>query len=152
MMKNGLARRILGDSTVRFLLVGGIIFFAYAQVQSSIQDNEVTRIVVQPEYLEAIVDNFSSKTLRSPTPREMEGLVQGAIANEVLYREAVKLHLADGDEFVRRRLMKKMEFILEGMVQVDQPDQYQLQSYIDANKEKFLKQERITFQHVFLVV
>ncbi len=58
---------------------------------------------------------------RPPTGRELRRLIDEAVRDEILYREALRLSLDRDDPIVRRRLAQKMTFMLEDNTEVQAP-------------------------------
>ena len=53
---------------------------------------------------------------------------------EALYREALRLGLDRGDSIVRRRLVQKMEYLLEGRIEVPEPGDAELARHLAAHR------------------
>ena len=72
-----------------------------------------------------------------PTTRELDGLIEDYIQEEIMYREAMAMGLDRDDAIIRRRLRQKMEFLSEDIAasivptDVDQPEHLSL-SHNDA--------------------
>lgn len=137
------------DTSMRFLMLGGLLFFGYTWMQPQSISESSRSIVIVPEYQARLMEEFFHKSLRAPTEAESAALVKSAVMEEVLYREAMARNLDEGDEFVRRRMIKKMEYVLEGMVDVPQPTLDQLQAYLEENSKTFLLDEEYSFHHLF---
>lgn len=148
-MKMKAVRTIWQDTSMRFLLLGGLIFLGYSWLQPQSYSHLDREIVIVPEYQDKLIEGFFHKSLRAPTDVETEALLKSAVMEEVLYREAELRGLDEGDEFIRRRMIKKMEYVIEGMVDVPQPSLDQLQAYLDENKHAFLLDEQFSFHHLF---
>lgn len=86
---------------------------------------------------------------KAPTPEERDGLLQRWIDDEVRYREALALGLDRGDVIVRRRLVQKMDFLLEGSTPVPAPTDADLQAFLAANAARYAKPDRVTIEQVF---
>ncbi len=70
-------------------------------------------VTVTEEQLGAIRERWAAQWGRPPTGRELEGLIDEAVREEILYREARRRGLDRGDAIIRRRLAQKMTFLLE---------------------------------------
>jgi hypothetical protein len=55
--------------------------------------------------------DFELKWRVAPTPLQMDGMIQQAVDNELLYQEANRLRLGAGDPSVRLRLIQKMRAV-----------------------------------------
>jgi peptidyl-prolyl cis-trans isomerase C len=107
-------------------------------------------IEVTPEQLAGIQARWSAQWDRPPTEQELAGLVDDAVKEEVLYREALRLGLDRDDTIVRRRLAQKMTFMLEDGAAVLSPTDAEVEAYHAARRERYLEPRRTTFVHVFL--
>ncbi|MDH4395502.1 MAG: peptidylprolyl isomerase [Limnobacter sp.] len=75
--------------------------------------------------------------------------MQNWIEEEMLYREGLKLGLDKDDLIVKRRVVQKMRFLLEGMTPIQEPTAEQLQAWLDKNPQKFQTGQSIQFEHYF---
>ena len=144
--RGGLSRW-LREPLVHFVLLGGVLFSVHQCVAPPPATN---RIVVS----EAIVRGLRQEHLRQngslPTSEEEAALIQRFVDNEILYREAVSQGLDRGDLIVRRRLVQKMEFVLEGEEPIAEPTDAELQAYLDAHAERYAIAERVALTHIFV--
>ncbi len=72
------------------------------------------------------------------------------VKEEILYREALALGLAEDDRVVRRRMRQKMEFMYADLVELERPTEAELQSYLEASPDKFQHQPRQSFAQLFI--
>lgn len=106
---------------------------------------EVTRDQVEPLHA-----RWTAQWGRPPTRAELEGLVEDAIDEEILYREAQRLGLDREDAIVRRRLAQKLTFILEDAGDAATPSAEEVEEYYARHAERYRRRQRTTFDHVFL--
>lgn len=139
--------RWLREPLVHFVLLGGVLFAVHQWVAPPRVTN---RIVVS----DAIIRGLRQEHLRQngslPTPEEEAALIQRFADNEILYREAVSQGLDRGDLIVRRRLVQKMEFVLEGEEPIAEPTDADLQAYLDAHADRYAVAERVALTHIFV--
>lgn len=113
--------------------------------------NEQRRIVrVTVEQVDALRARWDAQWGRPPTGRELQGLIDEAVREEILYREALRMALDRDDPIVRRRLAQKMTFMLEDNSDVQEPVPREVEEYFTAHAERYRQPARTTFQHVFL--
>ena len=137
--------RILKEPIVLFFVFGGLIFFLYTAATNLALKKE-RRILVSSEQVEMLKASFTKTWKRAPEKKELDGLIQSYIQDEVFYREAVAMGLDKSDRAVKRRLRQTMELILDDYTTV-YPTESQLQAYLSANAEKFAQDPKITFTH-----
>ena len=72
------------------------------------------------------------------------------IRDEVMVREAKALGLARNDEVIRRRLIQKMDFIMQGFAPIDQAiENNELNAYFTANTDLYKIGAEASFTHIF---
>jgi len=107
-------------------------------------------ILVTQAHIEALRQDHLRRTGSLPTEEEERRLVARYIDDEVLVREAMRMGMDQGDPIVRRRLIQKMESLMEEFYARAEPDDAEVREYFEAHKERFLEQPRISLTHVFL--
>jgi len=141
--------KVFRDPLFHFLVLGAGLFFVYTAVNGSA--NEATqRIVVDQTRALQLAEQFQRTWMRPPTRQELEGLVDDFVKEEILYREALALGLDRNDLVIRRRLRQKMEFINEGVVELQTPTEADLQAYLYANRDRFRLPDRFSFQQIYI--
>lgn len=143
------SRSWLREPLFHFLLIGLGLFLLYDFVNKA-NDTAPREIVISEARIEALAENFARTWMRPPTARELSGLVDDFVKEEIFYREAVGMGLDRDDTVIRRRLRQKLEFISEDLASAIEPTDAQLQAYLDEHPEKFVNPARLTFQQVFL--
>lgn len=141
--------RWLRDPLFHFLLIGAGMFMLYAWQA----DDDATRpdqIVFNEAKIDQLINLWERKWQRLPTQRELQGLIEQQIREEVFYREALAMGLDKNDMVVRRRMSQKMEFISNDLASLAEPDDAQLQAYLDLHPEKFAIPGRISYSQVYL--
>jgi hypothetical protein len=71
------------------------------------------------------------------------------IRAEVLYREALRLGLDEGDVIVRRRLVQKMEYLLDGMAAIPELSPEALETYYHAHADRYRRATSYGFRHIY---
>ncbi len=144
--------KILREPLFHFLFAGGVLFILFSLVNRGqvVSDGSNSVIMVSEGRIQSITQKFTKMWQRPPTGRELEGLIQAYIREEVLYREALAMGLDVGDEIVRRRMAQKLEFISEDVSLLQEPTDAELHSYYELSKEDYRRETLVTFQHVYL--
>lgn len=140
-------RRILGEPLLHFLLLGVGLFALYAWLQPGGQRNEV--IVVSPQRLAAIDDQFERLWQRPPSAPEREGLIESFVREEVLYREGLAMGLDRDDPVIRRRLAQKMMFLGDRAIPAA-PTEAELEHWLAAHADDYREPELLSIQQVLL--
>ncbi len=141
-------RRRLRDPLVVFLLLGAGAFALDRWVDSGEGERRVTEVT--GDRVERLRARWMAQWGRPPTAPELEGLVEGAIDEEILYREAQRLGLDREDAIVRRRLAQKLTFILEDAGGPAATSAAEVEEYFARHAERYRRPRRTTFDHVFL--
>ena len=142
-------RRLLHEPLLHFLLIGTVLFVLYGALNRGRSDAP-RDIVISGARVEAIAESFATVWMRPPTAAELKGLIDDYVAEEVYYREAIAMGLDQDDTVIRRRLRQKMEFISDGIADLAEPTDAQLQAYLEQNPGKFAQPAELTFRQVYL--
>ena len=141
----------LGRSPLVVFLLLGVAVFA---VDRWLDDAGADRVVtVTEEQIGAIRERWIAQWGRPPTGRELEGLIDEAVREEILYREARRRGLDRGDAIIRRRLAQKMTFLLEDSAEAPPTGAVAaggIETYYADHAERYRQPRRTTFRHVFL--
>lgn len=132
---------------MHFLILGGVLFGLHRYVAPPVVNN---RIVLSDAVIRGLRQEHLRRNGALPTTEEEQALIQRFVDDEVLYREALTQGLDRGDIIVRRRLVQKMEFALEGLDPVPEPTDAELAAYLEGHAQRYAAPDRITFAHVFV--
>ncbi len=140
--------RWLRDPLVAFVLLGIGVF----ALDGWLAGGETARPVVEitPDEVERLRARWIAQWDREPTGDELRTLIDAAVDEEILYREAQRLGLDRDDAIVRRRLAQKLTFILEDDGATGPPSQAEVEEYYARHAERYRRPGRTTFDHVFL--
>ena len=142
-------RRWLREPALQFLLIGTGLFLAYGWLHGRASFSRDT-IVITEGRIEQLAAGFAGLHRRPPTREELDGMVQDAVREEVLYREAMALHLDADDVIVRRHLAQKLQFVSEDTHPVAEPTQAQLRDFLAQHPQQFQAERGYSFTQVFL--
>ena len=140
--------RWLRDPLVAFVLLGIGVF----ALDGWLSGGETARPVIEitPDEVERLRARWIAQWGREPTGDELQTLVDEAVDEEILYREAQRLGLDRDDAIVRRRLAQKLTFILEDAGATGPPSRAEVEEYFAQHAERYRRPGRTTFDHVFL--
>jgi len=144
-------KNIFKEPLLIFLSIGGAMFVLFQQVSNDNRSDN-SEIVVTEGQITALSLGYEKVWQRSPNVKEVQGLIQNYIREEVLYREALAMGLDKDDSVVRRRLHQKMEFLSEDIASLDEPTEQELQAYLLANQDTYRQPARFSFRQVYLSV
>ena len=148
------------DPLWHFLLAGAAVFLIFKLInpQDSAYESPKT-IVIDRETLltelqfrtKTFEPELASRKLDSLSPQALDKLINDYVRSEVLYREADGLGFGDNDYIIKKRMIQKMDFIIqdvsEGATQATEED---VQKYYTENQEDYLTPGYVTFTHVFI--
>ena len=97
---------------VHFLLIGACLFAASRWLEPNGDATSAERqIAITADSLERLRRETLARTGRLPNAAELDALVDADIDDEILFREALALGLAERDAIVQRRLVQNMGFL-----------------------------------------
>ena len=139
--------RWLRDPLVVFVLLGIGVF----ALDGWLAGSETARPVIEitPEQVDRLRARWLAQWGREPTEPELQTLVDEAIDEEILYREAQRLGLDRDDAIVRRRLAQKLTFLLEDSGDTGPPSETEMEEYYARHADRYRRPGRTTFDHVF---
>lgn len=141
--------KLLKEPLVQFLLIGACIYGAYGLFAPPDQSELETTVVVDANRINGFVAQWSSRWNRPPTREEFDGLVNSYVREEILYRQAVAMGLAEDDAVTRRRMAQRLEFLTSDLARVVEPTQEELEKFFQDNIAQFSEPARMTFVQVF---
>ncbi len=146
-----MVRSVLGrlsrEPLVHFLLAGAVVF---ALMSGRPADPGERRIVVNEAVVTRLVDRWTQTYRRAPTQAEIDGLIRDHVADQVYYREGLKLGLDRDDEVVIRRMRVKMLALASSEAETITPGDAELQRLIDADPQRYAPEPKLDFEHLYL--
>lgn len=154
--------RILKQPLLHFVALGALIFVAYALTNEPVPeagaDQDDRRIVVDRtallDYLQYQAQAFEPEVfaarLDAMSPAEIDALVAAYAREEALYREGLRMNMDQADYDIRRRIVQKVEFLLENLVaDAINPTEAELQAFFDARAADYREDSVYTFTHIY---
>ncbi|MEO0435968.1 MAG: peptidylprolyl isomerase [Pseudomonadota bacterium] len=137
----------LKDPTVYFLLLGGVVFFAFKLfAEPDTFDEQIYLSGAQEAQLKAA---FERVWQRRPNSAETDRLVDDWVREEVASREAIRLRLDRNDPIVRRRMRQKFEAYVDQLSVELSPTDEQLGAWFQAHGEDYREPQRFSLQQIF---
>lgn len=141
-------KRWLTEPLLHFLLLGGLLFVAYAWVDRG--NSDTSRVVrIGAAEVEWLKQTWSRQWQRPPDEAELRGLVTDYLKETLLAHEAQQLGLDDNDTVVRRRLAQKMKFLVEDTARLVEPEETLLRQYYDDHRARYQKPALISFTQFY---
>ena len=141
------ARALFKEPLVHFLIAGAAVFWL---LSGRAPDLGERRIVVDKAVVGAMVERFYGSFHRLPSPDETDGMIRDYVADQVYYREALRLGLDQGDEVVVRRMRRKLESLAVADAETAEPGDAQLQALIGKDPARYAEDPRTSFEQVYL--
>ncbi|MGB1581835.1 MAG: hypothetical protein ACPHER_10055, partial [Nevskiales bacterium] len=105
-------KRLLAEPLLHFTLLGGLLFASSSYWQPLLTDRASQQsIVITPSIQRGLALSWQQQTGRLPSTTEAAALTRQYIADEILFREALRLELHQHDPVIRLRLAKNMQFV-----------------------------------------
>ncbi len=152
--------KLIKQPLLHFLVAGILIFAGYQWSAPAVSDIENLEKVIPIDRLallnfmqfraQAFQPELFSEQLDAMSESDLEKLVDDFVREEALYREALALGMDQGDYIVRQRLVQKVEFLLENMVnQSLVPDDAVIAAWFDERRSDYQIDAVYTFTHIF---
>jgi hypothetical protein len=145
----GPIRTLLREPLVHFLVLGAVLLAVFGG-RDGRPAGDRQPISVGAEQIARMTEMFERTWQRLPTEREVAGLIEDFLREEVFYREALAMKLDRDDTVIRRRMRQKMEFVGEDLVALAQPSEEQLAELLTRRIEDFRLPPSISFEQVFV--
>ncbi|MFZ9396591.1 MAG: peptidyl-prolyl cis-trans isomerase [Erythrobacter sp.] len=136
------------EPLVHFLLAGALIyaFFAWRGEEADPASRSITVDRAQQAQLALV---FERTMGRAPTDSELDAQIGRFVRDEVLYREALRLGLDQGDAVVRRRMAQKMDMLASARAEAYQPTEAELRSWYSEHGARFAADARYSFDQLW---
>lgn len=138
--------QLLREPLVHFLLIALGILFVDQVLLPEVDPEKL--IVVDEARIAELSNQFQEDRGRLPTERELDQLLTTWLQNEVMYREAKRLGLDQGDEMFRNRLVLKIRNMVFSSIVVDEPTDEVLRAWFEENRARYDKPRRFDFEQL----
>ena len=141
---------LLREPLFLFLVLGALLFGLYTLINDQPQEPDTAmRIQVTAANIDQLRAGWQRQMGRPPHPEEFQGLIDNFIREEVLVREALALGLDRDDAIVRRRLVQKMDFLVEDLALLNEPTEADVRDYFQQHPDLYRLPPRISFTHIY---
>lgn len=143
------SRLLLGalkEPLFHFALAGLALFVAGRVYQ---EQTSVYRILETPAHTAQIANEYVLQYGAQPDAITLEALVRRDLHDEILFRQGLAMNLDRDDEIVRRRVVQKMQFLLQDLHPPNEPTDAQLTTFYNAHKSRYVLPAHVTFSHIY---
>ncbi len=137
---------LLNEPLVHFVVAGALLFAAGHIYESQ---TSIYRIVLTSKHIAQLGNDYALQFGAQPDSQTLDALIRRDLHDEMLYRQGLALKLDQDDMIVRRRVVQKMQFLMQDLNPPAEPTSAQLQAYYDAHAAKYVAPARSTFTHIF---
>jgi len=141
-------RKLLKEPLIHFL-IGALLVFGFFWATGTGRDPSDYTISIDERDIARLKAGWVQNFRRPPTEEELDGLIDQEIAEEIYYREALRLGLDRGDPIIRRRLSKKMRFLNSEDI-ADNPSDAALNEWMDGHQGKYTLSSLYDFEQIYL--
>ena len=104
-------------------------------------------VYISDQRINTLINSWSTQVGRNPSSDELIGLINNAIEEEILYREALKLGLDQDDIIIKRRLVQKIMLLKKDSM--PEPNESELINFYQDNLENYTSEDGYSFEHLF---
>jgi hypothetical protein len=142
--------RLLREPLLNFLVLGAAIFGLFAVFDDSPPPVAANRLEVTEADAARLALQFEATWRRLPSEKDLAGLIDAHVREEVLVREAQALGLDRDDAVVRQRLAQKMAFLIESGAEAVEATYEALAGHLESHPERFTRTGLVAFEQVML--
>ena len=145
--RKALATRLLREPLAHFLLIAALIYALSAAFRPRQADRQ-RRVDVTAAEIKRLRDLWAAQWGHPPNPKELNNLIADSVREEILYREAIASGLDREDSIIRRRLVQKMEFLIQDPSLIGEPTDKELEVWYQQHRDKYAAPPLVSFSHV----
>lgn len=142
-------KRLLREPLAHFLGIGLLLFLLFKVIGGD-RSADGREIVVNEAVVATLVQQFSGVWQRAPTDKELQGLIDSWVREEVLYREGVELGLDRDDQVVRRRVRQKVDVLAEESQSSQAPTDAELSDWLRTHADSYALPAVLTFEQAMI--
>ncbi len=142
-------RKFIREPLVHFL-GGALLIFAFFWATGSDRDPADYAISIDETDIARLKTDWIQNFRRPPTQQELDGLIDQEVAEEIYYREALRLGLDKNDPVIRRRLFTKMRFVDGEDAENATPTDTDLQQWMDKDPARYALSPLYDFEQIYL--
>jgi peptidyl-prolyl cis-trans isomerase C len=139
-------RKALREPLLHFLAVGALLYLSGQAIRAR---SDAHHILMTPQREAQLANRYALQFGVRPDSSLMDELIKSDVHDEILFREGLALGLDRDDEIVRRRIIQKMQFLLEDLQVPPEPDNARLQAYYHSHAARYQLPPRANFSHIY---
>ena len=141
-------KKIIKEPLVHFLIIGAFIFI----VSGFIKDDYISedyQIEITKQNVESMFKRWLAQLKHMPTQEEFDVYLENYLQNEILYREAKAMGLDNDDIIIKNRMVQKIEFLTNDLINISPPTEKEAKDYFKENTDKYTIPGKIDFVHIY---
>jgi hypothetical protein len=131
------------------LLVCAALFGLYHLLQMSKAEDAAKRVVISAADIAHMREAWTAQRGTPPSSAQIGDMIEAAVRERLLFREALTLKLEHDDAIVRRRLAQRMELRLRDASATAKPTDAELAEFLQNNAERFEVPAKVGFSHIY---
>jgi hypothetical protein len=140
-------RQIVREPLLHFLLIGLALFLIYGVASPG--DSAGRTITISRGEVDELRRQYTALWGGQPTDKQLAGLIDARVRDEVLYREGMAQGLGRDDPVIKRRIRQKVEVMAEEEGSDTAPTDAVLSAYLQSHRDKFVTPAVISFDQVY---
>ena len=140
-------RQVVREPLLHFLLIGLALFLVYGAVGRS--DSAGRTITISQGDVDELRRQYAALWGGPPTDKQLTGLIEARVRDEILYREGMAQGLGRDDPVIKRRIHQKVEVMAEEEGADVAPTNAVLATYLENHRDKFVKPAVVSFDQVY---
>lgn len=139
-------RKALREPLLHFVAVGAVLYLGGEAIRAR---SDAHHILITPQREAQLANRYALQFGVRPDSSLMDELIKSDVHDEILFREGLAMGLDKDDEIVRRRIIQKMQFLLEDLRVPPEPDIAELQAYYRSHATRYQLPPRASFSHIY---
>lgn len=140
--------KFIKEPLIHFVIISSIIFLVYDTINNESVNTNI--IIISESRVEQLTNEILNSKNRLPVSKEIDIAIESFALNEIYLREARELGLHQGDKIIERRLRQKMEYLLDEMASIQEPDSDELKRFYQANIEQYKSPVTYSFTQIYV--
>jgi len=140
--------RLAREPFAHFALLGVLTFALHRGLTA--RDDSSRTLYVSADKQRELAALFELRQHRAPNEQERSELVQRWFADEVLFREGLRLDLVHTDVALREQIVARMRGMLQASVPSEAPPEAELARYYAEHRSDYAAPERLDFRELLI--